>query len=225
MDPGGYFIINGSEKTCLGQERAAENQVQCFNISKNNSKWEWLAEIKSVPDFKCISPKQISLYISSKSNGYGKGIYLQIPRIKNPIPLFIIYRALGVISDEEICKHIVLDTNNDNELIKKIMISIRGSIVDANTYLTKEEALKYITSHAMYTPLNMDKETGARKKLEFTINVLTDDLFPHCRTHTQKLYFLGYMANRLICCSLGINKPDDRDSSVSYTHLTLPTKA
>ena len=212
MDPGGYFIINGSEKTCLGQERAAENQVQCFNISKNNSKWEWLAEIKSVPDFKCISPKQISLYISSKSNGYGKGIYLQIPRIKNPIPLFIIYRALGVISDEEICKHIVLDTNNDNELIKKIMISIRGSIVDANTYLTKEEALKYITSHAMYTPLNMDKETGARKKLEFTINVLTDDLFPHCRTHTQKLYFLGYMANRLICCSLGINKPDDRDS-------------
>ena len=49
MDPGGYFIINGSEKTCLGQERAAENQVQCFNISKNNSKWHWLAEIKSVP--------------------------------------------------------------------------------------------------------------------------------------------------------------------------------
>ena len=31
MDSGGYFIINGSEKTCLGQERAAENLVQCFN--------------------------------------------------------------------------------------------------------------------------------------------------------------------------------------------------
>ena len=55
MDSGGYFIINGSEKTCLGQERAAENLVQCFNISKNNTKWNWLAEIKSVPDFKCIS--------------------------------------------------------------------------------------------------------------------------------------------------------------------------
>jgi len=28
---GGYFIINGSEKTCIAQERAAENQIYCFN--------------------------------------------------------------------------------------------------------------------------------------------------------------------------------------------------
>ena len=34
FDAGGYFIINGSEKTVLGQERAAENKVSCFNISK-----------------------------------------------------------------------------------------------------------------------------------------------------------------------------------------------
>jgi DNA-directed RNA polymerase II subunit RPB2 len=34
FDAGGYFIINGSEKTVLGQERAAENKVYCFNISK-----------------------------------------------------------------------------------------------------------------------------------------------------------------------------------------------
>ena len=38
MDPGGYFIINGSEKTCLGQEKPAENQIYCFNISKTNTK-------------------------------------------------------------------------------------------------------------------------------------------------------------------------------------------
>ena len=31
-DPGGYFIINGSEKTVLAQERAAQNKVYCFNI-------------------------------------------------------------------------------------------------------------------------------------------------------------------------------------------------
>merc|ERR1711871_692796 len=92
FDAGGYFIINGSEKTILGQERAAENKVYCFNISKNNTKWEWLAEVKSVPDFKCISPKQISMTITSKSNELGKSLYIQLPRLKNPIPLFILFR-------------------------------------------------------------------------------------------------------------------------------------
>jgi len=104
MDPGGYFIINGSEKTCLGQERAAENTIYCFDIGKNNSKWSYIAEIKSVPDWKSISPKQISIMISQKNNGYGYGIYIQIPRIKQPIPLFVLFRALGVISDKDICE-------------------------------------------------------------------------------------------------------------------------
>ena len=212
MDPGGYFIINGSEKTCLGQERAAENNVQCFNISKNNSKWSWMAEIKSVPDFKCISPKQISLLIATKNNGFGFGISLQIPRIKVPIPLFIVFRALGIIADETICQHIVLSSDIESEEIKTLMLSLRGSIVEANKYLTQEDALRYITAQAMYTPLNMDKETGARKKREFTVNVLSDDLFPHCKTKIQKIYFLGYMTNRLLRCSFGWNPPDDRDS-------------
>jgi len=210
MDSGGYFIINGSEKTCLGQERAAENLVQCFNISKNNSKWSWLAEIKSVPDFKCISPKQISLTMASKNNGFGNGLYLQIPRVKIPIPLFVIFRALGVISDEEICKKIILDINDEASL--PLMKSLQGAIVEANKYITQESCLRFVTSNVMYTPMNMDKETGARKKQEFAQDVLNTDLFPHCKTMTQKIYFLGYMTNCLLRASLGWEEPDDRDS-------------
>jgi DNA-directed RNA polymerase II subunit RPB2 len=210
MDSGGYFIINGSEKTCLGQERAAENLVQCFNISKNNSKWGWMAEIKSVPDFKCISPKQISLMISSKNNGFGKGMSLQIPRIKVPIPLFIVFRAVGIITDKDICQRIVFDEDNKDN--KNMLFALRGSIVEANACLTQEDALKYITNNVMYTPFNEDKETGARKKREFAVEVLNNDLFPHCKTMDQKIYFLGYMTNRLLRCSFGYEETDDRDS-------------
>ena len=210
MDSGGYFIINGSEKTCLGQERAAENLVQCFNISKNNSKWGWMAEIKSVPDFKCISPKQISLMISSKNNGFGKGMSLQIPRIKVPIPLFIVFRAVGIITDKDICQRIVFDEDHKDN--KGMLFALRGSIVEANACLTQEDALKYITNNVMYTPFNEDKETGARKKREFAVEVLNNDLFPHCKTMDQKIYFLGYMTNRLLRCSFGYEETDDRDS-------------
>jgi DNA-directed RNA polymerase II subunit RPB2 len=209
MDSGGYFIINGSEKTCLGQERAAENSVQCFNISKNNSKWGWLAEIKSVPDFKCISPKQISLMTELRNNGFGHSIYIQIPRVKIPLPLFVVFRALGIISDEAICKMIVLDIKNTQTDILK---AIQASIVDATKYTTQEDSLKYISGNVMYTPMNMDKEAGTRKKREFALEILNNDLFPHCKTDTQRKYFLGYMANRLIRVSLGIDEVDDRDS-------------
>ena len=58
-DPGGYFIINGSEKTVLGQERAAENKIYCYKSNKNMNKCSHYAEYKSDPDNKCISPKQL----------------------------------------------------------------------------------------------------------------------------------------------------------------------
>ena len=212
-DAGGYFIINGSEKTVLGQERAAENRVYCFNTSKNNNKWSWTAEIKSVPDFKCISPKQINVMIANKNNGFGCPIYVQIPRIKQPIALFVVFRALGVISDKDICKHIVL--NLEDETAKPILKSLQASIIDANMVMTQEDALKIITSNVMYTPMNMDKEAGAARKRIFTQDVLGNDLFPHCHNAVQKIYFLGYMANRVIKCSLDMAKQDDRDSYVN----------
>ena len=213
MDPGGYFIINGSEKTCLGQERAAENTIYCFDISKNNSKWSYIAEIKSVPDWKSISPKQISIMVSQKNNGYGYSIHIQIPRIKQPIPLFVLFRALGVISDKDICEKIVLDIDEKNN--QTYIDQLKASIVDGNIYMTQDSALKYITSQVIYTPLNMDKETGQLKKHQFAVEVLNNDLFPHCRTKEEKLYFLGYMTLRLLNCVNGLTPCDDRDSYVN----------
>ena len=213
FDAGGYFIINGSEKTIIPQERAAENKIYCFNIKKNNNKWSWLAEIKSIPDFKCISPKQINMTIATRNNGFGHAIYIQIPRIKQPIPLFILFRALGIISDQEICSYIILDIADTR--MKKMLYGLKASIIEANKTQTQEECLTYITSHAMFTPINMEKEEGQRKKREFTQNVLDNDLFPHCMTKTQKIYFLGYMANNLLQTSFGWRQIDDRDSYIN----------
>lgn len=209
FDCGGYFIIKGSEKTILGQERAAENRIYVFD-GKNTTKWDWYAEIKSVPDFKCISPKQIEIMIASKNNGSGKPIYVNIPSIKQPIDLFVLFRAMGVLSDKEICGYILLDLNNNKS---KILLNLlEASIIESNKYTTKESAIQYITSISNYVPINMDKETGNRKKRDFTIDVINNNIFPHCTTITQKLYLLGYMVNKLLQVSIGWLPVDDRDS-------------
>ena len=210
FDAGGYFIINGSEKTVLAQERAAENKVYCYNISKNQTKYTWQAEIKSIPDFKCISPKQINVMTMSKNNGFGFPLLVQLPRIKQPIPLFIVFRALGVIADQEICEKILLDIEDTKN--KELLEYLQASIIDANEYTSQDVCIRYIVTHAMYTPINMDKETGANKKYNFTLDVLNNDLFPHCNNLDQKIYFLGYMTNKLLQVSCGWTKVDDRDS-------------
>ena len=224
-DAGGYFIINGSEKTVLGQERAAENRVLCYNVSKNNNKWRYVAEIKSIPDSKCISPKQINMMVVAKQNGFGHPLVIQIPRMKQPIPLFIIFRALGVLSDREICEYIVynIDGSADGgggggggdeaeKISAKLLEALQASIIDANGIMTQEDAVRYFTSQVIFTPINMDKESGAIKKREFAHEVLHNDLFPHCNTDKQRIFFLGHMANKLLCAFFEINKQDDRDS-------------
>jgi DNA-directed RNA polymerase II subunit RPB2 len=222
-DAGGYFIINGSEKTVLGQERAAENKVLCYNVAKNNTKFLYVAEIKSIPDSKCISPKQINMMVATKQNGFGHPLVIQIPRMKQPVPLFIVFRALGVLSDREICEYIVYniagaagseEESKDGraEISDKLLKALQASIIDANGIMTQEEAVRYFTSQVIFTPINMDKETGATKKREFAHEVLHNDLFPHCNTDKQRIFFLGYMAHKLLCAFFEINKQDDRDS-------------
>jgi DNA-directed RNA polymerase II subunit RPB2 len=213
MDPGGYFIINGSEKTCLAQERASENITYCYNVQKNNTKWSWSAEMKSIPDWKCISPKQINILISTKNNSFGNPLYLQIPRLKNPIPLFIIFRAFNIISDKDICDTILL--NIEDKKLKKMKYALKASIVEANTCLDYDSAIKYIISNVIYTPLNVDKETGNKKKHNFALEVINNDIFPHCKTDTQKIFMLGYMTNILLQTSFGWIPETDRDSYIN----------
>ena len=212
FDHGGYFIIKGSEKTVLQQERAAQNVVYCYD-GKNTSKCSWYAEIKSMPDYKCISPKQIEIEVISRNNGYGFPLKVVIPRIRESIDLFILFRALGVISDREICQYILL--NETRPETAEMLDFLNASIIEANKFMTQEDALRHITSYAAFTPINMDKDHGTRKKRDFVLEVLGNDLFPHCRTTQQKIYFLGYMTNRLIRTALGWVKPSDRDSYVN----------
>ena len=205
-DPGGYFIINGSEKTVISQERTAENIVFCFKTPKN-SKWSYTAEIKSVPDDKVISPKSTNILLSKKDKGFGHSIYIEISRLKNPIPLFIIYRALGIISDKEICSYIILNIR-DTTLLELL----KASIIDANEVLTQESAIDYLIKHVSYIPINMTPSEGLQKKKEFLQDVLTNDLLPHCKTTEHKIYFIGYMVSQMLKTSLGILKETDRDS-------------
>lgn len=216
MDCGGYFIIKGSEKTVLCQERAAENRIYVFHC-KNTPKWAWISEFKSVPDSKCISPKQVEMMVSSKTNIYGHGIYVTIPRLKQKryIELFVLFRALGVLSDRRICEYILLSVEDERN--QKLLEYLEASMEDAKPFIKekdriREDAFEHVMSLVAYNPYLTEKGPGPMKKREYVLELFQNDFFPHCKSMEQKLYLLGFMANRLIRTALGWNPPDDRDS-------------
>jgi hypothetical protein len=47
------------------------------------------------------------------------------------------------------------------------------------------------------------------------MDILNNDLFPHCQNATQKIYFLGYMTNRILQASFEMVPQDDRDSYIN----------
>ena len=108
-DEGGYFIINGTEKVLVSQERQAENKVYCFKNSKFQPKYSHIVEIRSVPDKTVLTPKNLQIKITSKQSIQGKNIKVSIPHIKQDIPLFVIFKVLGVVTDYEIVEYILYD--------------------------------------------------------------------------------------------------------------------
>lgn len=225
FDTGGYFIINGSEKTVLSQERAAENIVYCFNVTKNTNKWTWISEIRSVPDNKQISPKLFSVKMLGRPNENGHCIYVQLSKLKKPVPLFVLFRALGVLSDKSICQHIILansdttetgDGKSSKDLVKKMYEMLKACIVECNQINTQEDAILYLMKFVMYNPYNqISPSEGQKRKREYTESAIHDEFLPHCGTRKQKIYFLGYMVNKMLKTKMGILKESDRDSHVN----------
>jgi DNA-directed RNA polymerase II subunit RPB2 len=219
MDCGGYFVVKGSEKTVICQERAAENRIYVFN-GKNTPKWNWIAEFKSVPDTKCISPKHMEMMISAKTNIYGHGIFVSLPRMKQKryVELFVLFRALGVKSDKEICEYIILNTESKKH--GQILNYLQASMEDAKTYMTDSETIQtkafdHMVTMVAYNPYLLpqaNEKATLTKKEEVLRDIFQNDFFPHCKSKTQKLFLLGYMASRLISTALGWYSPDDRDS-------------
>ena len=124
-DPGGYFIIDGKEKAIMSQEGRADNMLY---IKENNINdiYTHSAEIRSVSEDASKPNRTLSVRIvrptPSKTNGH---IVVNIPQVRAPIPLFILMRALGVISDKDIIETCLLEEiGTDREIINESYIEL-----------------------------------------------------------------------------------------------------
>ena len=205
-DQGGYFIINGSEKVLIAQERSAANIVQVFKKAQSNT--PYVAEIRSAVEkgSRLISSMQIKLYEKGEGSkgGFGQTIKCTLPYIKTEIPIAIVFRALGVVSDEDILNHICYD-RKDTQMLEML----KPCIEEAFVIQDREVALDFIGKRGNSQGVTREK------RIKYARDIMQKELLPHISqvegSETRKAFFLGYMVHRLLQCALGRREVDDRD--------------
>ena len=206
LDPGGYFIINGNEKVLISQEKIAPNLIQVYGVTKNSSKYGYISEIRSTNDKTYGINKTISVKFTNKTNIYENKLYITLPHIKHDVPLFILFKALGCLSDKESIYYII--DNNQSIIDTTMMKILQNSLSEVKKYRTEHDALKYLSKYIS----NSNNSFTIDMKINYCSNIIQKEFLPHLSGNIPKLYFTGLMVNRLLKCYLGIGKTSDRDS-------------
>ena len=203
-DSGGYFIIDGKEKVLISQEKFADNMLY-IRANGDDDIYSYSAEIRSVSEdtSKPIRTSAVKFLAPSPSLSNNQ-IVVSVPNVKKPVPLFILLRALGVISDKDIiqtCLLTNLDDEHENNKNHYIDLFI-PSVHDANKIFNQQNALEFIA------------ELTKRGTISGVIEILSDYFLPHIGelNFLEKAYFVGYMVNKLLKVYTKEEKPTDRDN-------------
>ena len=207
-DPFGYFIVHGSERVILAQEKVADNRSMVFFNKKTSSKYSHSVEMKSLHESFTMPPKKVEIRISSKFNGLGYPLLICIPRFREDIPLMVFFRALGLTTDEEIYNLIQDDSTSE------YMAASFKEVAEMNIF-TQESAIEYLTHHLQYPSTSEDKHGHIR-------GLLLSEFLPHVNLATEtlttdvmiarKVIILVSMVKKLILTARGGRKLDDRDA-------------
>ncbi|CAG8564214.1 2730_t:CDS:10, partial [Acaulospora colombiana] len=126
-DQGGYFIINGSEKVLIAQERLANNMIFVFRTQKPSS-YSYTAEIKSSAE-KGLVIRTFTLKLQAKSGESEDSeqfIHASIPFVKKDIPVKILFVALGISCEKDILQ-LTGASPSDGEFTEAIKPCLRES--------------------------------------------------------------------------------------------------
>lgn len=212
-DYGGYFIVNGNEKVIISQDRISENKTYVF-VNNKVSTYSHVAEIRSVQENKLGVPKITSLKLSSKANQFGRYIRANIHHIKTDIPIFILFKALGLENDKDILQYIVYDVDDVNN--KLIINNLIGCIEEANNITCQRDALEYLSKYLNITGYPKEFLCNKMQRLNIIRTVLEKEFLPHVgSSFDKKALYLGFMVNKLMKCFLGLKEFDDRDSYIN----------
>ena len=214
-DPGGYFIINGSEKVLVAQEDLASNNI-IVDVAQEGSSYTHVAKVTSM-----AKGRRSQLIIERRKDGL---FYASFQGHRIPAIIFMV--ALGLASEAEILNAVSFDPQIHLHVLPSVLqaqqifppLEIPENASPEETqrlraeYREKviEEALDYIGSRFATGRPREERISRARRLLD-------ERLLPHIgtdsseETRRKKAVFIGQMIARIVEVYLGLRGVDDKD--------------
>jgi DNA-directed RNA polymerase subunit B len=196
-DPGGYFIINGTERVLISMEDLAPNRVT-VEMNKRYARKTEVAKIFSQKD-----GVRKPLTVEKRKDGM---LMVKISSAgTTPIPVVLLMRALGIDNDQEIFQAIAGPT----ETFKFIVANL-NEVKDNDEYNVEnqEEAMQWL-----------EKKFAAGQQKEYREqriqNLLDKELLPHLgnveENRKKKAIFLGRIVRQVLEMAINNKEPNDKD--------------
>ncbi|MGC8812322.1 MAG: DNA-directed RNA polymerase subunit B'' [Candidatus Aenigmatarchaeota archaeon] len=186
-DPGGYFIINGTERILVLVEEIAPNRIIVSKVDTGNV--SEIARIHSEKD------GYIQRHLLERKND---GIILISFANITRLPVVILLKALGLESD----KDIITALSTDPEVQEEFYVNLYESDIS-----TKNEALDEIGKHL--------KIPQKEYRMDRAIKLIDRYLLPHLgqnpENRMEKAIFLAKAVGKLIKLHIGKIEEDDLD--------------
>ena len=198
-DPGGYFIIGGTERVLISLEDLAPNRV----LVEYNERYG-----RRIPVAKVFSQREgyrALTLVEMKKDGM---LIVTVPTASGQIPLIILMKALGMEKDEDIYNAIVSVPEMASVLYANIEECQSKKQYPPNGIFSREDALGFL-----------EKKFATGQAKEYRIkkveSILDRSLLPHLGDtrddRIKKAIFLGRTARSVLEFYLGKRREDDKD--------------
>jgi DNA-directed RNA polymerase II subunit RPB2 len=190
-EKGGYFIVNGSEKVLISQEKMRNNEFLIFQ-KKQPAKYSFVGEYRGVLENDGRSSNTINLFATAPNVKSEQFIRVQLACMRAEVSVFVMFLILGSNTKQEI-QDLFCD---ECEEVKRF---IRQSLNDC-VPSSKLEAIDYLESRVF----NQNQSISTHE------SVLHDLIYTNTKV-ADKQQMLIYMVTEMVKCVLNLRNEDDRD--------------
>jgi len=194
LDPGGYFISNGTERVLITVEDLAPNRVLVERSSRYGTDVEVAKVFSQREGYRALT------VVEKRKDGM---LMVSLPTTYGQIPLIVLLRSLGMENDKEIVDVICVDPKMEPYVLANI-----EECAKEYSIATKEEAVAYLGK----------KFAGGQAK-EYRVKRVETIMDRHLLAHLgndpedrlKKAIFVARMGMAVLELALGKREQDDKD--------------